>query len=101
MAKHRDIRIVLVLVIGFFLTASPLTASGDEETDGKVLRIWTGNSEKLPVWEAAAEDYTAENPGIQVEVTTFSLRESEQKFAISLPAGTAPDIFETSHFFAR
>ena len=101
MAKHRDIQIVLVLVIGFFLAASPLTASGDEETDGKVLRIWTGNSEQMPVWEAAADDYTAENPGVQVEVTTFSLRESEQKFAISLPAGTAPDIFETSHFFAR
>ena len=101
MAKHRSMWIVLVVIIGFFLGAMPLTASGEKETDGKVLNIWTGNSEQLPVWEAAAADYTAENPGVQVEVTTFSLRESEQKFAISLPAGTAPDIFETSHFFAR
>ena len=101
MTKHRDMWIVLVLVLGFFLTASPLTASGNAETDRKVLTVWTGNAEQLPVWHAAAADYMAQNPGVQVEITTFTLRESEQKFAISLPAGTAPDIFETSHFFAR
>lgn len=28
MAKHRDIQIVLVLVIGFFLAASPLDGIG-------------------------------------------------------------------------
>ena len=99
--KHHGRQVLLVLVLVAILGVTPLFASGQGEGEQQVLNVWTGNSEQLPVWEAAAADYMEANPNVQVEVTSFGLRESEQKFAVSLPAGTAPDVFETSHFFAR
>lgn len=65
------------------------------------IKVWTGYPESLPVYKAAAEDYMKEHPGVKVEVSAFDLRDVEKKYAIALPAGTAPDVCECSDLFAQ
>src|SRR5690606_65932 len=64
----------------------------------KKLNVWVGWSLLLPVFEEAARDFEAENPGVEVEVLAYELREFERKLAVSLPTGTGPDIFVTSEY---
>ena len=64
---------------------------------GGTLQLWTGYAERLPVYKAAIAEYTKSHP-VAIEITPFELRQSEQKVAIALPAGTAPDLFCPSNF---
>ena len=71
-----------------------LTTSMVYGQTGKPVTItfWTGYSERLPVYNAAAADYTKEHPNVKIEFSSFNLRESEQKLQVALTAATAPDI---------
>ena len=82
--------IVMVLALSTIFAAAPVT-----------ITLWTGYPERVPVYKAAAADYMKENQNVTIEISPFELRQAEQKFAISVPAGTGPDLFETSHFFAH
>jgi multiple sugar transport system substrate-binding protein len=67
----------------------------------KTIKMWTGYPERVPVYKEAAADYMKEHPDVNVEIVAFDLRQSEQKFAIALPAGSAPDLFEGAYFIAN
>jgi len=77
-----------------FLVILCLTTTMVYGQTGKPVTIsfWTGYSERLPVYNAAAADYTKEHPNVKIEFSSFNLRESEQKLQVALTAETAPDI---------
>ena len=85
-------RSLLVLVVCSLVVL--LSMYSLEAAAVKTLKVWTGYPENVPVFEAAAADYMKEHPDVKIEVTGYNLRDSEQKYAIALPAGTAPDIYD-------
>lgn len=85
-----SITVSVVLTVSTIFAAEPVN-----------LTLWTGYAECVPVYRAAASDYMNEHPDVNIEVTPFELRQSEQKYAIALPSGTAPDLFLTSYFIAN
>ncbi|MCX7030708.1 MAG: hypothetical protein NTU62_11405 [Spirochaetes bacterium] len=70
---------------------APAFATGKDEA-AATITMWTGYAERLPVYNAAAADYSKEHPNIKLEFSYFTLREAEQKLQVSMSAGTAPDI---------
>jgi multiple sugar transport system substrate-binding protein len=88
--------ILICLSITVFLALSTTYAAGPV-----TIKFWTGYSERVPIYRAAASDYMKEHPNVNIEVTPFELRQAEQKFAIALPSGTGPDLFVTSYFIAN
>ena len=89
---------VLILLATIGLASGFCTGQGEK---ARVLTLWTGYAERLPVNEAAAADYMAEHPNVKIEISNFELRQAEEKYAISLPAGTAPDLFENGHLWIQ
>lgn len=92
--KYKSIFTLMLLIVSV-----AVFAGGGQEGGGELV-LWTGYPEHVPRYEAAAEAYMAENPDVTIEISSFKLRDSEQKYAIDLNAGIAPDIFSTSHAFA-
>ncbi|MCK9329764.1 MAG: extracellular solute-binding protein, partial [Candidatus Cloacimonetes bacterium] len=93
-------------LIAFFFVAvlaiSIAFANGtaEKETAGKkqVISLWCGWPALEDIFTRAKADYEAENPNVEVEISTMNLRDFEQKLAVSLPAGSGPDIFITSEY---
>lgn len=81
--------LVVVCSLVMLLSMYPLEAAAV-----KTVKVWTGYPENVPVFEAAAADYMKEHSDVKIEVTAYNLRDSEQKYAIALPAGTAPDLYD-------
>jgi multiple sugar transport system substrate-binding protein len=73
------------------LSLVPAFASGKDEA-AATITMWTGYAERLPIYNAAAADYSKEHPNVKFEFSYFTLREEEQKLQVSMSAGTAPDI---------
>lgn len=92
-------KMLLIMICLSIIMVLALSASFAVET--VTITFWTGYSERVPVYRAAATDYMKENPNVNIEVTPFELRQAEQKFAIALPSGTGPDLFVTSYFIAN
>jgi multiple sugar transport system substrate-binding protein len=81
------------VALGLLAAAVPAIAAGQSDySQPTTLSLWTGYPERLPVYNAAVAAYTKEHPNIKVEISSFSLRESEQKLQVSMAAGSAPDI---------
>lgn len=81
-----------VVFLGVFAVSGVIASGSSESTGPKTLSFWTGYSERLPVYKAAIADYTKDHPNVSIEISSFDLRQSEQKLQIALAAGTAPDI---------
>ena len=69
----------------------------DEKTKGK-LSIWLGYPETLEAFKLGQIEFKKKYPNVDVEILTFELREFEAKLAVSVPAGSGPDIL-TLHDF--
>jgi multiple sugar transport system substrate-binding protein len=79
------------------LLLSTHLAAGDEATKGK-LSIWLGYPETLDAFKLGQAEFKKKYPNVEVEILTFELREFEAKLAVSMPAGSGPDIL-TLHDF--
>ena len=71
--------------------------AADEKTKGK-LSIWLGYPETIEAFKAGQVEFKKKYPNVEIEILTFELREFEAKLAVSLPAGSGPDIL-TLHDF--
>jgi multiple sugar transport system substrate-binding protein len=80
------------MFLGVFAASAAFASGSSESTGPTTLTMWTGYSERLPVYNAAIADYTKEHPNVKIEISSFDLRQSEQKLQIALAAGTAPDV---------
>src|SRR5258708_16588227 len=69
----------------------------DEKTKGK-LSIWLGYPETLDAFKLGQAEFKKRYPNVDVEILTFELREFEAKLAVSVPAGSGPDILALHDF---
>jgi len=81
--------LIFLLCVMLLISLSVVAEAKDRTT----IKIWTGYPEEVPVYKAAAEDYIKEHPDVNIEISSFNLRQAEQKLAIAVPAGIAPDIY--------
>ena len=72
----------------------------DEQTKGK-LSIWLGYPETLDAFKLGQVEFKKKYPNVEVEILTFELREFEAKLAVSVPAGSGPDILALHDFISR
>lgn len=93
-------RIGFVLLV-LALSVSMLFANGSGETQSKKISVWSGYPEMEPFYKHVAEQFNETHPDVEIEITTLSLREYEQKLSATVPSGTAGDIIETSIAQAR
>ena len=90
--QKKHLFIILCLVA---LALTPVFASGEKD-QAATITMWTGYAETLPVFQAAAADYSKEHPNVNFEFSNFTLREEEQKLQIAMSAGTPPDMSDLS-----
>jgi multiple sugar transport system substrate-binding protein len=72
-------------------------ATADEKTKGK-LSIWLGYPETVDAFKLGQAEFKKKYPNVDVEILTFELREFEAKLAVSVPAGSGPDILALHDF---
>lgn len=82
----RSVSFALVLVLVLSLSTGLVFAA-----ETKIM-VWSGLSETQKPLEKAAEIFMMQNPGVEVEVLTFDLRDFEAKVAASIPTGSAADV---------
>ena len=90
------------MVRRFILAAACLLLSiqlgiADEKTKGKI-SIWLGYPETLDAFKLGQTEFKKKYPNVDVEILTFELREFEAKLAVSVPAGSGPDILALHDF---
>src|ERR1044072_9164415 len=90
------------MVRRFILAAACLLLSvqlglADEKTRGKI-SIWLGYPETLDAFKLGQAEFKKKYPNVDVEILTFELREVEAKLAVSVPAGSGPDILALHDF---
>ena len=73
------------------------TGTADEKTKGKI-SIWLGYPETLDAFKLGQAEFKKKWPNVDVEILTFELREFEAKLAVSVPAGSGPDILALHDF---
>lgn len=77
-------------------TPAPSGSSGqagsNDQTEKVELTIWTGWADLDPWFNEQIEAYKSVNPNVEITVSSFPLREYEQKIAAALPSGGAADI---------
>ena len=79
------------------LLLSVQLGTADEKTKGK-LSIWLGYPETLEAFKLGQVEFKKKYPNVEVEILTFELREFEAKLAVSVPAGSGPDILALHDF---
>ena len=67
-------------------------AEGSEDVSGSItlMGIWVGTEQQAI--ENVLDGFREAYPNVEVEILTFELREFEAKLAVSVPAGSGPDI---------
>ncbi|ADI07235.1 extracellular solute-binding protein [Streptomyces bingchenggensis BCW-1] len=81
------------------LTLSLLTgcAKGDSAgSSGNTVTYWLWDSSQLPAYQACAEGFEKQNPGLHVKITQMGWGDYWTKLTASFIAGTQPDVF-TDH----
>ncbi len=72
-------------------TTQPAVAKGPVK-----LTMWSGYPEMDPFYRKAADDFTKANPNVTIEITSYPLRDYEQKLAATLSSDTAADVIEAT-----
>jgi len=86
-----------LIAIAACLLLSSHIATADEKTKGKI-SIWLGYPETLDAFKLGQAEFKKKWPNVDVEILTFELREFEAKLAVSVPAGSGPDILALHDF---
>jgi multiple sugar transport system substrate-binding protein len=85
---------IVVLVLFLVLAASFVSAQGLKNVK---LTVWGCFTELQAPLNKAVEIFQKENPGSQVEVLVFDLRDFEAKVAATAPMGQAADLIVMDH----
>jgi multiple sugar transport system substrate-binding protein len=96
--KNREmIMIKRFLAIAAGIALSTQLAWADPNVKGK-LSIWLGYPETLEAFKMGQAEFKKKYPNVDIEILTFELREFEAKLAVSVPAGSGPDILALHDF---
>jgi multiple sugar transport system substrate-binding protein len=74
------------------LTACSSGAS-EGESETVTLNYWLWDDLQLPLYQECADDFTAANPNITVDITQTGWAQYWQNLSTQITAGTAPDVF--------
>lgn len=85
------------LAIAAGVVLSTQLAWADPNVKGK-LSIWLGYPETLDAFKMGQAEFKKKYPNVDIEILTFELREFEAKLAVSVPAGSGPDILALHDF---
>ena len=85
------------LAIAAGIVLSTQLAWADPNVKGK-LSIWLGYPETLEAFKMGQAEFKKKYPNVDIEILTFELREFEAKLAVSVPAGSGPDILALHDF---
>src|SRR5258708_11134920 len=86
-----------LMIAAACLLLSVQLGTADEKTKGKI-SIWLGYPETLDAFKLGQAEFKKKWPNVDVEILTFELREFEAKLAVSVPAGSGPDILALHDF---
>jgi multiple sugar transport system substrate-binding protein len=86
-----------LMIAAACLLLSAQFGAADEKTKGKI-SIWLGYPETLDAFKLGQAEFKKKWPNVDVEILTFELREYEAKLAVSVPAGSGPDILALHDF---
>ncbi|MGP1507502.1 MAG: ABC transporter substrate-binding protein [Sphaerochaeta sp.] len=92
---------VLVFLVIALLSATVVFANGTSETRSaqkQSIKLWLGWPSLENIFKQIKADFEAANPNVELEITAMSVRDLEQKLAVSLPSGSGPDILITSEY---
>jgi raffinose/stachyose/melibiose transport system substrate-binding protein len=106
MRKVRSVALVLTMVLALLLSAcAPMpqagtgAASDTAATEEKItIRWWHIWPEEEPAganWRRLADQYMAEHPNINIEITITPNDPYKEKLATNMQAGDPPDLFQT------
>lgn len=87
--------------LAFGLAACSNGDDGDSGTgDAVTLQYWLWDDTQLPLYQQCADDFTAANPEITVELTQTAWGQYWQNLTTQIAAGSAPDVFtnQVSYF---
>jgi multiple sugar transport system substrate-binding protein len=96
-AKGREAMFKRLVVMAVCLLLSMSFAAADANIKGKI-SIWLGYPETLDAFKLGQVEFKKKYPNVEVEILTFELREFEAKLAVSVPAGSGPDILALHDF---
>ncbi len=87
------------LLAAVLILLAPALALAGGAGEGKAsapakITLWSGYPELQGFYESVVKDFTAQNPGITVEVQTFALADLDKKLGMSIPSSTAADVLE-------
>lgn len=92
LSQHIKRSLLLLLGLALVFSLSPFAFAKT------TLTVMGGWPLLRPIYEQAANDYMALHPDVQVNVVLMNIRDFERKLAITIPAGTGPDVFVTSEY---
>ena len=86
-----------LLLAAACLLLSVQLGAAQSTVKGKI-SIWLGYPETLEAFKLGQVEFRKKYPNVEVEILTFELREFEAKLAVSVPAGSGPDILALHDF---
>jgi len=89
------VSLMLILAISVLFTEGNLAKAAKVK-----LVLQSGYPEMVPFYQQVMKDYGKSHPDVEIELTSFALREHERKLAVSLPTHTGPDIVEAAFYIS-
>jgi len=87
---------IMVVMLGVLFTAVNVVQAKQIN-----LSFWSGYPEMEPVFDKIVKDYEQLHPNVNIDVSTYKLREVERKLSVSIPTGTGPDIFQRMPYIGQ
>jgi raffinose/stachyose/melibiose transport system substrate-binding protein len=89
---------LLVMVLVISVVTGVFAGGGQEEADGEVtISFWHIDTaqEAQPYWQELADEYMAQNPGVNIEITVLENEAFKSRLTAMMQAGDPPDIYRS------
>src|SRR5262245_54157045 len=110
MKKRLSVLVALLIVFSMLLTACGGGGASEGQSGGQeagaaasapsgepvTLQYWLWDSNQLPAYQKCADQFTAKNPNIKIEITQKGWDDYWSGIQTGMVSGTAPDVF-TDH----
>lgn len=106
MQKLRKIGLVVAILTSLLLSAcavpgnapseqGSVAANSGEKVKIRWWHIWAADGPEGTNWQVLADEYMAEHPNVEVEITIITGDPYKDKLATNMQAGDPPDLFQT------
>ncbi|POR00340.1 hypothetical protein AU468_09705 [Alkalispirochaeta sphaeroplastigenens] len=95
--KHRLCGLLIIVLM--FSVVTGVFAGGRQEVadDGVTISFWHIDTaqEAQPYWQELADDYMAQNPGVNIEITVLENEAFKSRLTAMMQAGDPPNIYRS------